>query len=64
MPLLMTNTFPVLEHLAADGAVLWIANGENVSVQGRYSIRVVCGAFDLYLQRGEQSGKPIFSKAI
>jgi len=64
LPLLQAYTFPKLEALAADGLVEWNATGLKLTEQGHYFIRVVCSAFDLYLQRGQQSGKPIFSKAI
>lgn len=64
LPLLRTYTFPKLEALAADGLVEWSHAGMRLTEQGHYFIRVVCSAFDLYLQRGEQSAKPIFSKAI
>lgn len=64
MPLLRTYTFPKLEALAADGLVEWSHTGVRLTEQGHYFIRVVCSAFDLCLQRGEQSAKPIFSKAI
>ena len=64
LPLLQTYTFPKLEELAADGLLEWNTQGLRLTEQGHYFIRVVCSAFDLYLQRGQQSGKPIFSKAI
>jgi oxygen-independent coproporphyrinogen-3 oxidase len=64
LPLLQTYTFPKLEALAADGLVEWNTTGLRLTEQGHYFIRVVCSAFDLYLQRGVQSEKPIFSKAI
>lgn len=64
LPLLRAYTFPKLEALAADGLVEWSHTGVRLTEQGHYFIRVVCSAFDLYLQRGEQSAKPIFSKAI
>lgn len=64
LPLLRTYTFPKLETLADDGLVEWDATGVRLTEQGHYFIRVVCSAFDLYLQRGQHSSKPIFSKAI
>ncbi|HEY1022071.1 MAG TPA: coproporphyrinogen III oxidase, partial [Flavisolibacter sp.] len=64
LPLLKAHTFPVLDNLAADGLVIRDKKGVKLTAQGHYFIRVVCSAFDLYLQRGQQSGKPIFSKAI
>lgn len=64
LPLLQAYTFPKLKLLEADGLVEWSTTGVKLTEQGHYFIRVVCSAFDLYLQRGKQSGKPIFSKAI
>ncbi|HEY0039228.1 MAG TPA: coproporphyrinogen III oxidase, partial [Flavisolibacter sp.] len=64
LPLLRIYTFPKLEALAADGLVEWDTKGTKLTVQGHYFLRVACCAFDLYLQRGVQSEKPIFSKAI
>lgn len=64
LPLLKAYTFPKLEALAADGLIEWNNLGVRLTEQGHYFIRVVCSAFDLYLQRGEQNAKPIFSKAI
>ena len=64
LPLLQTYTFPKLQDLAADGLIDWNTSGVKLTSQGHYFIRVVCSAFDLYLQRGSQSDKSIFSKAI
>ncbi|WP_162944674.1 oxygen-independent coproporphyrinogen III oxidase [Flavisolibacter nicotianae] len=64
LALLKAYTFPKLDALAADGLVEWNSLGVRLTEQGHFFIRVVCSAFDLYLQRGEQSAKPIFSKAI
>jgi len=64
LPLLRTYTFPKLSALASDGLVEWDTKGAKLTEQGHYFIRAVCSAFDLYLQRGVQSEKPIFSKAI
>ena len=64
MPALKTYTFPRLDALATDGLVEWDKAGLRLSPQGHYFIRAVCSAFDLYLQRGYHTGKPIFSKAI
>ncbi len=64
LPLLRTYSFPKLELLAADGLVEWNAAGAKLTAQGHYFIRAVCSTFDLYLQRGAVSEKPIFSKAI
>jgi oxygen-independent coproporphyrinogen-3 oxidase len=64
LPLLQAYTFPKLEALAADGLAEWNTSGAKLTEQGHDFIRVVCSAFDLYLQRGAQSEKPVFSKAI
>jgi oxygen-independent coproporphyrinogen-3 oxidase len=64
LALLRTYSFPKLEVLAADGLVEWNTVGARLTPQGHYFIRAVCSAFDLYLQRGVLSEKPIFSKAI
>jgi oxygen-independent coproporphyrinogen-3 oxidase len=64
LPLHRAYLFPKLEALAADGLVEWNTSGVKLTEQGHYFIRVVCSAFDLYLQRSTQSEKPIFSKAI
>jgi oxygen-independent coproporphyrinogen III oxidase len=64
MPTLRAYTFPKLEALAADGLLEWSTSGLRLTQQGHYFIRVVCSAFDLYLQRDSHTGKPIFSKAI
>jgi oxygen-independent coproporphyrinogen III oxidase len=62
--LLEAYTFPKLEVLAKDGLIEWNAAGLKLTTQGHYFIRVVCSAFDLYLQRSTQRTKPIFSKSI
>lgn len=64
LPLLQAYTFPKLKLLAEDGLVEWNAAGVKLTAQGRHFIRVVCSAFDLYLQRGAGKEKPLFSKAI
>lgn len=64
LSVLKAHTFPKLEMLAADGLITWNAAGVKLTEQGHYFIRVVCSAFDLYLQRGIQDEKPVFSKAI
>lgn len=62
--LLKAYTFPKLKALEADGLIEWNAAGLTLTAQGHYFIRVVCSAFDLYLQRGTQQEKPVFSKSI
>jgi len=64
LPLLTTYTFPKLKSLEADGLIEWNATGLQLTAQGHYFIRVVCSAFDLYLQRSTPQEKPIFSKSI
>jgi oxygen-independent coproporphyrinogen-3 oxidase len=64
LPLLQQYTFPKLETLAADCLVEWTTMGMQLTAQGHYFIRVVCSALDLYLQRGKQQEKPVFSKSI
>ena len=64
MPLLKTYTFPVLEALQQDGLIEWNSSQVKLTKQGHSFIRVVCSAFDLYLQRGTKSSTRLFSKAI
>jgi len=64
LPALETHTFPVLKTLEADGLVEWNESGAKLTEQGHYFIRVVCSAFDLYLQRRTGNETPVFSKAI
>lgn len=64
LPVLEAHTFPVLKTLEADGLVEWNADGAKLTEQGHYFIRVVCSAFDLYLQRQSGNETPVFSKAI
>jgi oxygen-independent coproporphyrinogen III oxidase len=64
LPLLRTHTFPALALMAEDGLVECDSMGVRLTEQGHYFIRVVCSAFDLYLQRGSQNEKPVFSRAI
>jgi oxygen-independent coproporphyrinogen-3 oxidase len=63
LPVLRTYTFPKLEELAEAGLVEWDESGVKLKAQGHYFIRVVCSAFDLYLNSAIGS-KPVFSKAI
>ncbi|RYF85141.1 MAG: coproporphyrinogen III oxidase, partial [Chitinophagaceae bacterium] len=64
LPLLQAYVFPVLELLKQDGLVNFDQAGVELTKQGHYFIRVVCSAFDLYLQRGMKREKQVFSKAI
>jgi oxygen-independent coproporphyrinogen-3 oxidase len=57
-------TFPVLETLAEDGLVEWNEKGASLTEQGHYFIRVVCSAFDLYLQKDGKKQNQVFSQAI
>lgn len=61
--LLETLVFPKLVPLEKDGLIEWDTAGLKLTAQGRYFIRNVCSAFDLYLNQPVES-KPIFSKAI
>ena len=63
-PLLQAYVFPVLELLKQDGLVNFDQSGVELTKQGHYFIRVVCSAFDLYLQRGMKGEKQVFSQAI
>jgi oxygen-independent coproporphyrinogen-3 oxidase len=64
LPLLKQYTFPKLKTYQAEGLIRWTAAGMRLTAQGHYFIRVVCSAFDLYLQRGTTPEKPLFSKSI
>jgi len=64
LPLLKTYTLPKLKVLEADGLIEWNETSVKLTAQGHYFIRVVCSAFDLYLQRQASTEKPLFSKAI
>jgi oxygen-independent coproporphyrinogen-3 oxidase len=57
------HTFPRLEELKKDGLITWNRNGLKLTTQGRFFIRNVCSAFDLYLLQPLNETK-IFSKAI
>ncbi|MFL5739132.1 MAG: oxygen-independent coproporphyrinogen III oxidase [Flavisolibacter sp.] len=63
LPLLQEYCFPQLRELAKDGLIDWNVEGLQLTEQGRYFIRNVCSAFDLYLQRN-YCGNKQFSKAI
>jgi oxygen-independent coproporphyrinogen-3 oxidase len=58
-------TFPKLQQFDADGLIEWDEQGLSVTTLGRQFIRNICSAFDLYMQRNnQQSGKPLYSRAI
>ena len=61
--LLETVVFPKLGPLEKDGLIEWNKDGLKLTPQGRYFIRNICSAFDLYLTHTAES-KPTFSKAI
>jgi oxygen-independent coproporphyrinogen-3 oxidase len=63
LPLLEEYVFPELQDLAKDGLIEWNPQGIKLLPQGRYFIRNICSAFDMYLHR-KADGKQIFSKAI
>jgi oxygen-independent coproporphyrinogen III oxidase len=65
LPVLEEYSFPVIEQLRADGLVERTEDGISLTSEGHHFIRIVCSAFDLYLQRENSANKlPVFSKAI
>jgi oxygen-independent coproporphyrinogen-3 oxidase len=66
LPVLEAFSFPVLEELAADGLIEWNKEGLSLSCKGHHFIRIVCSAFDLFIQRKKQEGEEFirYSKAI
>jgi len=64
LELLRTYTYPVLSSLEQNRLITWNEKGVKLNDQGHYFIRVICSAFDLYLQRGFKNEKLVFSKAI
>jgi oxygen-independent coproporphyrinogen-3 oxidase len=62
LPLLEDYTFPRLAAFEKDGLVEWDRNGLRLTGQGRYFIRNICSAFDMWLHRS--SLKQQFSKAV
>jgi oxygen-independent coproporphyrinogen-3 oxidase len=64
--LLEEYCFPVLKELAADGLIDWDTNGLKLTVKGHHFIRIVCSAFDLFIQRKkhQQTTAIRYSKAI
>lgn len=59
-------SFPVLEELAEDGLLEWNEEGVSLTTKGHHFIRIVCSAFDLFIQRKKQEGVESirYSKAI
>lgn len=65
LPVLESLSFPVLEELAGDGLVEWNQSGVRLTTRGHHFIRIVCSAFDLFIQRKKQGAEEIrYSKAI
>ncbi len=63
MDVLEKNVFPKFLDLEKDGLIIWNRKGLNVTNQGRYFIRNICSAFDLYLFQPIENLQ-VFSKAI
>ncbi len=65
LPLLKQYCFPALAALVADDLVNYDDNQLTLTETGHYFIRIVCSAFDLYLQRNASLPyHQAFSKAI
>ncbi len=65
LPLLEQYCFPALAGPVADGLALYDDKQLRLTERGHYFIRIVCSAFDLYLQRNaNRSYQQAFSKAI
>jgi len=63
--LLENFTMPVLDDLENDGLITRIDNLVQLTPTGRYFLRNVCAAFDIYLQEQKSTfNKPTFSKSI
>jgi oxygen-independent coproporphyrinogen III oxidase len=62
LTLLKEFTFPKLAEFEKDGLLNWDHSNVKLTPQGRYFIRNICSAFDLYLNKAP--AKQIFSKAI
>lgn len=56
------HCFPRLKELEKDGLIRWNCKRLDVTLQGRYFIRNICSAFDLFLP--QTCGHRVFSKAI
>ena len=63
MGFLEEHSFPMLESFQQDGLVVLTRKGVTLTQQGRYFIRNICSAFDLYLAKVEVQ-KTMFSKAV
>jgi oxygen-independent coproporphyrinogen-3 oxidase len=63
MPLLVDYVLPKLKELKEDGLIERTDREVRITQQGHNFIRVVCSAFDLYLN-SSLAEKPMFSKAI
>jgi len=63
MEILEEYSIPKLKGLEQDGLVTLTSNGVSVTDQGRYFIRNICSAFDLYLAKVDTQ-KTLFSKAV
>jgi oxygen-independent coproporphyrinogen III oxidase len=63
METLRSHTFPILRQLEQDGLITWNPKTLRLTPQGRYFVRNICSAFDLYLKKG-RSEKPLHSMAI
>jgi len=65
LPLLEEFCFPMLEELSEDGIVEWNRSGLRLTGRGHHFIRIVCSAFDLFIQRRKQTMQEVqYSKAI
>jgi oxygen-independent coproporphyrinogen-3 oxidase len=65
LPLLKQYCFPILEAPAADGLVVYDDQQLALTENGHYFMRIICSAFDLYLQRNRDlSLQQTFSKAV
>ena len=66
LPTLQEFSFPILEELAADGLITWNEEGLSLFAKGHHFIRIVCSAFDLFIQRKKQQGVDSirYSKAL
>jgi len=63
MEILEEYSIPKLKGLEQDGLVTLTPLGVSVTDQGRYFIRNICSAFDLYLAKVDTQ-KILFSKAV
>jgi oxygen-independent coproporphyrinogen-3 oxidase len=63
LPVLAQKVFPRLAELEKDGLIEWNNTMIKLTSQGRYFVRNVCSAFDLYLSLLETQ-KSVFRKVI